>query len=452
MKTHTKELFSQLRMKLGEQNFQTWIEPTKFISWDEGLIKFEVPSKFFQNWLHEHYQNIIEQTGSSLTGHPTRVEFQISPYLKELKEPKVDEPRGIGFHRIRGRDILTSLKDLNPKFTFDRFVVGACNRFAHAASLAVSQDPGKAYNPLFLYGGVGLGKTHLMQAVARRILDKNRKSKVLYISSESFTNDFINAIANRTTDKFRRKYRNADALLIDDIHFLSGQVRTQDQFFHTFNVLWDSHKQIILSSDRPPNDIPDIEERLISRFEWGLVVDLQAPDRETRIAILRKEAEMVDIPVPDKIIYFIADRIKSNIRKLEGAFIQVLSYTSLTNSPLTVELAETLLAGTLEEEIQRCISIDEIQKKVVEFYDIRIADMKSSRRPKAVAFPRQIAMYLSRVMTENSLNEIGEAFGGRDHTTVLHACRSIEEKKSNDKDLSNTIIHLMKKIRQGTSG
>lgn len=450
MQTQTKELFSSLKMQLGEQNYQTWIEPTRFISWNDGLIKFEVPSKFFQNWLHEHYQNIIEKTGATLTGHPTRVEFQISPYLTEIKEEK--EVIKLTVPRIRGRGQHTSLSDLNPKYTFNRFVVGACNRFGHAASLAVSQDPGKAYNPLFLYGGVGLGKTHLMQAVARRILDKSRKSKVLYISSESFTNDFINSIANRTTDKFRRKYRDVDALLIDDIHFLQGQVRTQDQFFHTFNALWDLHKQIILSSDRPPNDIPDIEERLISRFEWGLVVDMQAPDRETRIAILRKEAELSGIPMPDKIIYFIADRIKSNIRKLEGAFIQIVSYTSLTNAPLTLELAEMLLAGTLEEEVERCISIDEIQKRVVEFYDIRIADMKSSRRPKAVAFPRQIAMYLSRVITENSLNEIGEAFGGRDHTTVLHACKTIEEKKSKDKVLSNTIVHLTKKIRQGASG
>jgi chromosomal replication initiator protein len=327
-------------------------------------------------------------------------------------------------------------------------VVGGSNQFANAATMAVANAPGKAYNPLFIYGGVGLGKTHLMQAAANCILAKEEKYQVLYLSSESFTNDFINSIANRTTEKFRKKYRDVDCLLIDDIHFLGGQVKTQEQFFHTFNHLFDLHKQIILCSDRPPQDIPDIEERLISRFEWGLVVDIQPPDRETRIAILRREAEYSGITVPDDIVIYIADRIKSNIRKLEGALIQVASYASLTGTELNLKTAELVLSGIVEDEMEKIITIDQIQRKLSDYYDIRLADMKSSRRPKAIAFPRQLAMYLSRSMTGRSLSEIGEAFGGRDHTTVIHACHKIGEQLTSDKQLSATISYMEKEIRQ----
>jgi chromosomal replication initiator protein len=440
MDNFSKELFSQLRERLGEQNFSTWIKPTTPLAIEGDNLILEVPSTFFRDWLQDHYLEIIEETASRQAGRSLKVAFSITRHPGPAAEPSPRAPRR--------KPNLLSGSNLNPKYTFDRFVVGGSNQFANAATMAVANAPGKAYNPLFIYGGVGLGKTHLMQAAANCILAKEEKYQVLYLSSESFTNDFINSIANRTTEKFRKKYRDVDCLLIDDIHFLGGQVKTQEQFFHTFNHLFDLHKQIILCSDRPPQDIPDIEERLISRFEWGLVVDIQPPDRETRIAILRREAEYSGITVPDDIVIYIADRIKSNIRKLEGALIQVASYASLTGTELNLKTAELVLSGIVEDEMEKIITIDQIQRKLSDYYDIRLADMKSSRRPKAIAFPRQLAMYLSRSMTGRSLSEIGEAFGGRDHTTVIHACHKIGEQLTSDKQLSATISYLEKEIRQ----
>jgi len=440
-----ENLFARLKDELGDQIFQTWFSPTKVLSWEDETLILQVPTRFYQEWIGGRYREIIASSAGAVSGQSPEVVLEVGeglPAPTANPEPSRREEPAAPPKPPR--------PDLNPKYSFDSFVVGTCNRFAHAATMAVASEPGKAYNPLFLYGGVGLGKTHLMQAAAREILNQNPRARILYLSSETFTNEFIDAIANRTTDRFRQKYRGADALLIDDIHFLGGQVRTQEQFFHTFNILWDSHKQIILSSDRPPGDIPDVEERLISRFEWGLVVDLQPPDQETRMAILRREANRSQLQVPDEILNFIAERIRSNIRKLEGALIQVASYASLTNAPLTIPVVETILAGSLDGEIERCISIDEIQRKVAEFFDIRVADMKSSRRPKTIAFPRQIAMFISRDLTGCSLNEIGEAFGGRDHTTVLHACRTIEKKVSWDTNLAGTISHLGNRIRQGS--
>lgn len=446
MDTLTADLFSQLRERLGEQNYQTWISTIKSVDWGDTKLNLEAPNKFFCDWLQEHYREIIEETGSAIAGRRLSVTFTIGHYTLALPEEEEEEEE-VSPPAVR-RPARQPVSNLNPKYTFDRFVVGASNQFANAATMAVAHAPGRAYNPLFLYGGVGLGKTHLMQAAANTILKDKKTFQVLYLSSESFTNDFINSIANRTTEKFRKKYREVDVLMIDDIHFLGGQVKTQEAFFHTFNHLFDLHKQIILCSDRPPQDIPDIEERLISRFEWGLVVDIQPPDRETRIAILRKEAEYSGVTIPDEIILYIADRIKSNIRKLEGAMIQVISYSSLTGTELTLKTAELILAGIVEDEMEKIISIDQIQRKLSDYYDIRMADMKSSRRPKAIAYPRQLAMYLARNMTRRSLNEIGEAFGGRDHTTVLHACQKIENQITIDKHLHNTLSYLEKEIRQ----
>jgi len=443
METMTKELFEELKKALGEQNFTTWLAPTRIVDFKDGSLRLQVPSKFFRDWLDGHYSLLIKQKAQEISGQTVKLTYEISG---EMPGPVIQpEPPSVIPTRIKKQ--LYSL-DLHPKYNFDRFVVGDCNRFAQAATMAVAQAPAKAYNPLFIYGGVGLGKTHLMQAAARMALDNHTVSQVIYTSSENFTNDFINAIANRTTDKFRRKYRKVDVLIIDDIHFLAGQVRTQEQLFHTFNALWDAHKQIILSSDRPPKEIQDIEERLISRFEWGLVVDLQPPDLETRIAILRKESEFNGFHIPDEIIRFLADRVKSNIRKLEGALIQVASYSSLTNLPLDLKTAEALLNGILDEDIDPQFSIEDIQKRVAEFFDIRIADMHSARRPKSIVLPRQIAMYLSRLMTAASLKDIGEAFGGRDHTTVLHALKTVESKARADKNFQNTVTYLEKKIRQ----
>jgi chromosomal replication initiator protein len=332
---------------------------------------------------------------------------------------------------------------MNPRNTFDAFVVGANNQFAHAACLAVSEAPARAYNPLFIYGGVGLGKTHLMQAIGQHIAGKRKPAKVLYISSEVFTNEFIDAIQTGTLVKFRKRYRQADVLLIDDIQFLGGKERSQEEFFHTFNTLFDGHKQIVLSSDRPPAELNGLEQRLVSRFDWGLTAELQPPDVETRVAILRKKAATMGVRVPDEVMHFIADRVRTNVRRLEGALTRVASFVSLDGgrTPL-IERMEQLLRDLLQEEARRSINVDQIQKRVAEHFDIRIADMTSKRRPANIAFPRQIAMYLSRELTKLSLSEIGDAFGGRDHGTVLHAHRLVKERAVADEKTRQVVRFL----------
>ena len=321
------------------------------------------------------------------------------------------------------------LNGINPRNSFDAFVVGPNNQFAQAACKAVSDAPARTYNPLFIYGGVGLGKTHLMHAIGQAILAKRKGVKVVYITSEAFTNEFIDSIQNNLLIKFRKRYRQADVLLIDDIQFLADKGRTQEEFFHTFNTLFDGHKQIVLSSDRPPSEIANLEARLVSRFEWGLTAELQAPDTETRVAILRKKAQSVDIKLDDDVLQFLAERIRTNVRRLEGALMRVASYVSLNNGRAPgVERIEQLLKDILHEEARRAISIEQIQKRVAEHFDVRLADMTSKRRPANIAFPRQIAMYLARELTKTSLTEIGEAFGGRDHGTVLHAHRLVKDR------------------------
>jgi chromosomal replication initiator protein len=334
----------------------------------------------------------------------------------------------------------------NPKNTFDTFVVGNNNNFAYAAAKAVAESPGKAYNPLFLYGGVGLGKTHLLQAIGQHVAGNKKNARVAYISSEKFTNEYIEAIQNNKLVAFRKKYRQSEVLLIDDIQFLAGKERIQEEFFHTFNALHESHKQIVLTCDRPASEIQGLEQRLVSRFEWGQTADVQAPDVETRLAILHKKAQYMGVTLPDEVINFLANRIRTNIRRLEGALIRVASYASLTGKKLTIEVVEGLLREILHEEGRMTISIEVIQKKVAEHYDIRLADMTSKRRPENIAFPRQIAMYLSRILTESSLNTIGEAFGGRDHGTVLHACRLVKDRMEVDSNVRQIVHYLEKQL------
>jgi len=336
--------------------------------------------------------------------------------------------------------------EFNPKNTFEAFVVGSNNNFAHAAALAVAQAPGKSYNPLFLYGGVGLGKTHLLHAIGHYVVTHKKGARVAYLSSEKFTNEYIDGIQNNQLVKFRKRYRQTDVLLIDDIQFLAGKERIQEEFFHTFNALHEAHRQIVLTCDRPASEIQNLEQRLVSRFEWGLVTDLQPPDVEMRLAILRKKAQLMGAELPEEIMSFLANRIRTNIRRLEGALIRVASYASLTGKKLSLEVVEGLLHEILHEEGRASVSLEVIQKKVAEHFDIRLADMTSKRRPENIAFPRQVAMYLAREMTGSSLSMIGEAFGGRDHGTVMHACRLVKDRMEVDANVRQVVQYLEKQL------
>ena len=428
----------------NEQTFGIWFTPIKFVSTSADSIILEVPNKFFKGWLVDRYLNLLTSSVQKAYGKALRVEFKLNETGGEEVLQKGPKQAFWPFTK-QGHDAAKDI-GLNPKYTFGSFVVGASNRFAHAASLAVSDSPAKAYNPLFIYGGVGLGKTHLMHAMGHRVSQKSPKTKILYISSEEFTNQLISAIQNRSTPKFREKYRNVDVLLIDDIQFIAGKESTQEEFFHTFNALYDAHKQIVVSSDRPPKEIQSLEERLVSRFEWGLVTDIQPPDFETRTAILKKKSEKEIVNLPEDVLYFIAEKIKSNIRELEGALIRVVAYAKLVGKEVSVDLAREVLKDMITEG-EKKITIDLIQKKVSEYFDIKFSDMRAKKRSKAVAYPRQIAMYLTRSLTDYSLPEIGDQFGGRDHTTVIHACDKIENDLKAKEGLKNLIDKIIQSIK-----
>ncbi len=415
----------------NEQTFNIWFVPIKCSSRTSEKIVLEVPNKFFQDWLLNRYMPVISSSISKACGSELTIEFVMSASAPaaaptDIQKREEVKKEGKGFWPF-SKNISDHAKDigLDPKYTFDTFVVGSSNRFAHAAAMAVSDSPAKAYNPLFIYGGTGLGKTHIMHAIGERVLQKNPKSKVLYISSEDFTNQMISAIQNRSMTKFRDKYRSVDILLIDDVHFIAGKDSTQEEFFHTFNTLYDAHKQIVVTSDRPPKEINRLEERLVSRFLYGLVTDVQPPDFETRIAILKRKSEMASLSLPEDFFYFLAEKVKTNIRELEGALIRVVAYSKLIGKDISVDLAKEVLKDMIIEG-EKKITIDLIQKKVSEYFDIKLADMRSKKRSKAIAYPRQVAMYVARQLTDYSLPEIGDQFGGRDHTTVIHACNKIE--------------------------
>ena len=337
---------------------------------------------------------------------------------------------------------------LNPRYVFESFVVGQSNQFAHAAAMAVAQNPARVYNPLFIHGGTGLGKTHLMQAIGLHVAHHRRRARVVFVSSEQFTNEFIDALQQGTLVKFRRRYRQADVLLIDDVHFFAGKERSQDEFFHTFNALFDGHKQIVMTSDRPPSEMARLEARLVSRFEWGIAAAMQPPDMETRIAILQKKMALWDVRIPDEITRFLAERIANNVRRLEGALTRVASFASLSGSPLTIPRVEELVRDLLQEDARNIITIDRIQRTVAEHFDVRLADMTSKRRPACIAFPRQIAMALARELTRTSFSEIGQAFGGRDHGTVMHACRLVSSRVSDDPQLRSMWLLLENRLKQ----
>ncbi|MGM0409402.1 MAG: chromosomal replication initiator protein DnaA [Bacillota bacterium] len=454
-----QETLNNIKEKLSDPSFKTWFsntEPLKVNKNNQLLIK--APNDFIKDWIETRYNELIEEIISELTGNDWEVLLLTPEEIEELEfEEETDNNE-----KKKNNNEKKELKNenegnihlengLNPKYTFDTFVVGNSNRFAHAASLAVAEAPAKAYNPLFIYGDVGLGKTHLMQAIAHFILEHNPNNKVVYVSSETFTNELINAIKDDSTADFRNKYRNIDILLVDDIQFLADKERTQEEFFHTFNSLHEANRQLIISSDRPPKEIPTLEERLRSRFEWGLITDIQKPDLETRIAILRKKADLEDLEIPNEVIINIANKIQSNIRELEGALIKVIAYSSLVDKKIDTDLAEEALKDLVDKNNNspREITIDLIKKEVADYYKINVKEMESKKRTQNIVFPRQIAMYLARNMTEASLPQIGDEFGGRDHTTVIHSHNKIKEKYENDIDFQKTIKKLKSKIKRG---
>jgi chromosomal replication initiator protein len=400
--------------------------------------------------LLDRYAKVLQSGVSKAFGKEMNIEFVLKEAADDAKKTpgkEAPKPESKPFWPF-AREKLAPGKEigLNTRYTFESFVVGPSNRFAHAASSAVCDSPAKAYNPLFIYGGTGLGKTHLMHAIGHRILQRSPKSKILYISSEEFTNQLIASIQNRTMNKFKEKHRSVDVLLIDDIHFIAGKESTQEEFFHTFNTLYDAHKQIVVSSDRPPKEIQSLEERLVTRFEWGLVTDIQPPDFETRMAILRKKSERDSIILPDDVYYFLAEKIKSNIRELEGALIRVVAYAKLVGSEISVDMVKDVLKDMIREG-EKKITIDMIQKRVCEYFDIKASDMKAKKRSRGIAYPRQIAMYLARQLTDYSLPEIGEYFGGRDHTTVMHACDKIQKDLKVKSGLAELVDRLIESIR-----
>jgi chromosomal replication initiator protein len=431
-----------LRSKLSADTYNMWFAPLRASTVDNNHATLETPNEFSEVWLKDNYLGLLQDAFAVASGRQLQVKFKVSgtvaaPAPAPLAKAKASPAERPASH---------AESPFNPKNTFDSFVVGNNNNFAYAAALAVAQAPGKSYNPLFLYGGVGLGKTHLLHAIGQHVVANKKGARVAYLSSEKFTNEYIDGIQNNQLAKFRKKYRQTDVLLIDDIQFLAGKERIQEEFFHTFNALHEAHKQIVLTCDRPASEIQGLEHRLVSRFEWGLVTDLQPPDVEMRQAILNKKAQSMGVTLPDEVLSFLANRIRTNVRRLEGALIRVASYASLTGKKLSVEVVEGLLREILHEEGRFSISIEVIQKKVAEHFDIRLADMTSKRRPENIAFPRQIAMYLSRQMTESSLNTIGEAYGGRDHGTVLHACRLVKDRMEVDANVRQVVSYLEKQL------
>ena len=452
METELKGLWEKtlniIKSEMSEVSFNTWIKSCEPISISSNTIKISVPNSFTQDILEKRYKDLVINSIEAACSKLYKIEFLIASEIQDIEE--VPEKKKASNNKdtmsVTVNDEMSST--LNPKYTFASFVIGNSNRFAHAASLAVAESPAQAYNPLFIYGGVGLGKTHLMHAIGHYILQNNQNAKVVYVSSEKFTNELINAIKDDKNEEFRNKYRNVDVLLIDDIQFIAGKERTQEEFFHTFNTLHEANKQIILSSDRPPKEIPTLEDRLRSRFEWGLIADIQAPDFETRMAILKKKADVEKLDVPNEVMVYIATKIKSNIRELEGALIRIVAYSSLTNRDITVDLASEALKDIISNKQNKNITIDIIQDVVAAYFNLRVEDLKSQRRTRNVAYPRQIAMYLSRKLTDMSLPKIGEEFGGRDHTTVIHAYEKISESLNNDESLQHTINDITKKLTQ----
>jgi len=427
MNTLWGEVLKEIKSEINVGSFDTWFSQTEPIDFRDGKLLVGVPDQVCKAWLNEHYSSAIHEIISNLGREDIQVLFQV---LEKKGEPR----------QVYREETVVEAPILNPRYTFGNFVVGSSNQLAHAAALAVAENPASAYNPLFIYGGPGLGKTHLMHAIGHYVVEKNPSSKVVYLSSEEFTNDLIKSIRFDETVQFRAKYRSVDLLLIDDIQFIAGKERTQEEFFHTFNALYEAHKQLIISSDAPPKEIPTIEERLRSRFGWGLTADVQPPDLETKIAILRKKAEKCELELPDDVSFFIASKTY-NVRDLEGSLNRVMAFSSLSGREVTMTLAQEALKDMLRRK-EKQLSIEAIQKIVANFYNTKVVEMKSKKRSKELAFPRQIAMFLCRELTKSSLPHIGKEFGNRDHTTVLHAYDKISGLIKTDVSFKEVINHL----------
>lgn len=439
------QILSRVETKVNRHSFYTWFKPTTFLADGGSSITVRVPNPLFKDWLTKHYSVVLSEaldevrrSGASLV-FLTEGATQPPPLPDELPSPQRASDPPI-------KKVAATSGGLNPRYTFDTFIVGSSNQFAHAACRAVAEAPSRSYNPLFIYGGVGLGKTHLMHAIGQYVLHHDPSLKLTYITSERFMNEMINALRYDRILDFREVYRSVDVLLVDDIQFVSGKEGTQTEFFHTFNALYDAQKQIVLSGDRPPHEIPALEERLRSRFEWGLIADIHPPDIETRVAILKRKAEAEAIPLPDAVAMYIAGRIKSNVRELEGSLIRLIAYASLTGREITLELTQDVLKNVIDQDDKE-VTIETIQRFVSEYYQLKIADLKSRNNSKSVAMPRQIGMYLCKALTQASLPEIGRSFGGKHHSTVIYSLKKIEELRKKDEHFNRVIDDFLESFR-----
>ena len=443
------QILGRIETKVGRHAFYSWFKPTSLISEDRTSLTIRIPNPLFKEWLTRHYSGVIAEAMAEVQRPNVTLQFiadvQTDPASIQLS---ADEAAALetGTGATPAPAPPPGPAGLNPRYTFDTFIVGSSNQFAHAACRAVAEAPSRSYNPLFIYGGVGLGKTHLMHAVGQYVLQHDRNLKLTYISSERFMNEMINAVRYDRVLDFRERYRSVDVLLVDDIQFLAGKEGTQTEFFHTFNALYDSQKQIVLSSDCPPHEIPALEERLRSRFEWGLIADIQSPDLETKVAILKKKAEAEAVPLPDNVAMYIAGRIKSNIRELEGSLIRLIAFASLTGQEISLGLAQEVLKNIIDHD-EKAVTIDAIQKFVAEYYNLKLADLKSRNNAKSIAMPRQVAMYLCKTLTHASLPEIGRSFGGKHHSTVIHSIRKVEELRKKDGDFNSQIGNFLENFR-----
>ena len=434
-----------IKEEITQVSFETWIKRIEPISYSNNVVVLGVENDFTKGILEARYSILIVNSLKHVTGENLVVEFTIPS-----STPIVDNTQQPISKTKQDKQSYSANTNLNPKYTFDTFVIGDSNRFAHAASVAVAEAPAQRYNPLFIYGGVGLGKTHLMHSIGHYTLEQSSNKKVVYVSCETFTNEFIDSIQNRTNVSFRNKYRNVDVLLIDDIQFLTGKEGTQEEFFHTFNALHEANKQIVISSDRPPKEIPTLEDRLRSRFEWGLITDIQAPNLETRIAIMKKKATTEEMDIPNDVLNFIASKIQSNIRELEGALIRVNAFSKLTNQKISVDVANEALKDIISNNKPEIITVDLIKEITAKYFNIEVEDFNLKKRTRAIAYPRQVAMYLSRELTDLSLPKIGEEFGGRDHSTVIHAYDKIAKEIESNFDFRNLIQRITKEIQGNT--